>query len=130
MGVTPRLIKSIVTIKNLKSSTISYEFNKSRFGSYDFDLISDFFSVIPKLENLSFHVGQLLEDPVLKPLALSNLHYLSFTYDKNSEGIGKISQCSENTLKIVQLCSADKELEGLYRFFEPIKDTLEALFTI
>lgn len=130
LKVSPGLIKAIKTIQNLKSLTISFDYERSK-GRYDLDSLSELFSVIPRIDRLSLHCEPLARLN-LKPPALSNLRYFYFTYGKNVEGITKIIQASKNTLKFIEI---DTDIrphnpppEGLRQVFEPIKDTLEGLF--
>lgn len=130
-GVSLELIKAVDSIKNLKSLDISVNHHHFKSGTFDKNSISDLLSVIPKLERLSSRPGSLLDNLVLKPPALSNLRYLSFTYnDDILKGISHIIQRSRNTLKIIRLSLDHEDANSLIQIFEPIKDTLEGLFTL
>lgn len=128
MGVSSQLIEAIKTIKDLKSLKISYDYKYSKSGTYDLDSISKLFSSIPKLEILTFHYDSL-DNLKLEPPALSNLRLFAFTFDSEPKGLAHITETSKKSLKLIELFSSDAS-EGLGEVFEPIKDTLEGIFTI
>lgn len=140
-GVSPELIEAIKTIKDLKSLSISNGHSQSKSGIYDSNSISDLFSAIPNLECLSYPDSSL-DCSNVGPKALSNLRSLSFTYtgcmpedEEDEEEEEKpvefnLTQNSTNTLKIIELFSSTEDNEGLGKVFEPIKNTLEGLFTL
>ncbi|KAH9809850.1 hypothetical protein DFH28DRAFT_1085891 [Melampsora americana] len=129
MGVSTQFIEAIKTIKDLKTLKISYDYKHSKSGTYDLDSISTFFSSIPKLESLSFMFDSL-DGLTLEPPALSSLRLFSFTVDSESEGLSHMIETSKQTLKVIEIFSAEEASEGSHEILEPIKDTLEGLFII
>ncbi|EGG05123.1 uncharacterized protein MELLADRAFT_88213 [Melampsora larici-populina 98AG31] len=129
MGVSSDFIEAIKTMKDLRSLRISFNYKHSKSGTYDLSSISKLLSSIPKLENLTFHYDSL-DNLELEPPALSNLRLFSFTYESETKGLSHIMKTSKDSLKIIELFSSTEDPEGLGEVFEPIKDTLEGLFTV
>ncbi|EGG09393.1 uncharacterized protein MELLADRAFT_95841 [Melampsora larici-populina 98AG31] len=131
MGISPDLIPAIKTIKDLKSLSISFDCDGASYGTYDFNTLSGLFSAIPNLEYLSTHHDQM-DTFTLYPPALSNLRYFSMQSDEeNLEGNCHITQTAKNTLKMIELSRGYiVPIKGLKQVLEPIKDTLEGLFTL
>ncbi|EGG08948.1 uncharacterized protein MELLADRAFT_104639 [Melampsora larici-populina 98AG31] len=96
---------------------------------YDPDSLLELISAIPTLENLSLDSGSFGHLNFTSP-ALSNLRYFCFgNDDEEFEGISSIIEKSKNTLKFIEINAWFEPSEGLQDVFEPVKDTLEGLFT-
>ncbi|KAH9818675.1 hypothetical protein DFH28DRAFT_887805 [Melampsora americana] len=127
MAVSPDVIEAFKTIKDLTSLNISFGCGNEA-GTYDAASMSELLSVIPKLQYLSLqHIPDQL---IIAPPHFSNLRYFSFhPHAEDIEGHSCITRSAKNTLKIIELMISFYRAEGLDRVFEPIKDTLEGLFT-
>ncbi|EGG02728.1 uncharacterized protein MELLADRAFT_91151 [Melampsora larici-populina 98AG31] len=131
MGVSTQLIEAMKTIRNLKSLSIyGHDYSEpGTAGRSDLDSISELFTAIPRLDSLSFHYT-MLGTLIIKPPSLSNLRSFSYMYSDDPLGLSRITQTSKDTLKLIQLDAVTEEDEALYPVFEPIKNTLEGLFTL
>ncbi|EGG01728.1 uncharacterized protein MELLADRAFT_72928 [Melampsora larici-populina 98AG31] len=136
MGVSHELVEACKTIRELKSISILFDcidvdnepINVDT-GPIDVDSISRLLSALPRIESLYFGIN-CVEPMSLEPPALQNLRHYSFMLEWVClEGICHIIQTSKTTLKIIELLSGSEPTEGVERVFEPIKDTLEGLFT-
>lgn len=111
--------------KNQKFAQVTY-INRGIPGSY-LNSLSTLFSVIPNLERLKLPCNSSNHLDI-KPPALSNLNYFSLTHAQDLNGISKITEASKNTLKFIEL-NFMEQVEGLQQVLEPIKDTIEGLFS-
>lgn len=127
MRINPNLMEAIKTIDDLKSSSIKFDYYRWP-GTYDLPSLSELFPLIPNLEQLSLHCDSLGRLD-LKPPALSKLRYFSFTYQDQFEGIYDIIQASKHTLKFIAISTNMRPAPSLRPVFEPIKETLEGLYS-
>ncbi|EGF97502.1 uncharacterized protein MELLADRAFT_85117 [Melampsora larici-populina 98AG31] len=129
IGISPRVIKAIENIEDLKSFMIFSGHEDSKYRTRNLKSITELFSAMPKIEWLKFMCGAIKKLD-FKPTALTNLRCLSFSYDKNSKVLSNIIRTSKSTLKFIELNSAFEDCQDLIQIFEPIQDTLEGLGTM
>ncbi|EGG01372.1 uncharacterized protein MELLADRAFT_67125 [Melampsora larici-populina 98AG31] len=128
MGFPPDMIKAIEQIKGLKTLTVEWLHRQPIEFDDGLESLPYLLNATPNLEALALRVGHL-DVLTLQPQALSNLKYFLFTQlGTSTDALAHICKHIKNTVKVIEYDSTGHEadLESLY---EPLKDTLEGLFT-
>lgn len=130
MGFSPDMVESVKKIKSLKKLSIE-EYGSIADERYiNCGSLADILNATPDLESLKIRVPALdiLE---LKPQALSKLRHFWFLYDADSiESICHICKTVKDSLKVIEHASgSDSTKWSIVSAIEPVKDTLEGLFT-